>query len=74
MAFGARPFSCPAKDNLGPRMIALLVAALSEGVGEEWHLVTHHMEDELSEGPMKTGRESYHTLYLRKNLEQEAQD
>lgn len=70
MAFGARPFSCPAKENFGPRMIALLVAALSEGVGEGWHLVAYHTEDDLIEGPMKTGRESYRTMYLRRNLEE----
>ncbi|MCJ1310302.1 hypothetical protein MMC25_003964 [Agyrium rufum] len=33
--FGARPFACPARERFAPRMIALLVAALLEGMGME---------------------------------------
>lgn len=37
MAFGGKPYTCPAIDNFGPKMIGLLVAALWKSLKEEWN-------------------------------------
>ena len=39
MAFGVRPFACPAKPEFGPMMIGILMAAFADQVkSEEWHV------------------------------------
>ena len=39
MAFGSRPFMCPAKPEFGPMIIGILVAALAEFVSsDDWLL------------------------------------
>ncbi|MCJ1350680.1 MAG: hypothetical protein MMC33_000661 [Icmadophila ericetorum] len=68
--FGGKPFTCPAKQEFGPRMIGVLVAALVVGISEEydWRALCPH--DEISSNePLALARDSYETLTLvRKDL------
>lgn len=67
LPFGYGNLSCPAKGDFGPKIIGLLVAVLVEelGVGYDW--ATDLEEDRLDqEGPLRTARDSYATLKLRR--------
>ena len=65
MPFGWKSFTCPAKDDFGPRMIGLAIAALVAEFEHDWTWCAARGEDEISvDGPLKAGRDSYVTLGL----------
>ena len=66
MPFSGRPFLCPAKQDFGPRMIGVLVAALADCItAEDWTLENDGKEEDLYLGqPLMSGREEYHSLRL----------
>ncbi|OCK84823.1 hypothetical protein K432DRAFT_413699 [Lepidopterella palustris CBS 459.81] len=67
LAFGAKPFLCPAYNDFGVKMIALLTAALAEGVGKDWALEGKKgVLPEPGQGPMEGGRTAYEDCILRK--------
>lgn len=67
MPFGWKSFTCPAKDNFGPRMIGLAVAALVAEFEHDWTWCTSRDEDEIDVmGPLEAGRDSYITLGLER--------
>ncbi|GAB7365177.1 hypothetical protein MBLNU230_g6264t1 [Neophaeotheca triangularis] len=70
LAFGSKPFNCPAKRwtnkeklPFGVSMIALLVGALLEASGETW-TVEGDFAAEI--GPLDSGREAYKNVKLKK--------
>lgn len=66
LPFGSKPFTCPAKNDAGPRMIGALVAALLAVFGEGWEWVAMIPEDSIAgEEPLTLGRDCFHTLVLR---------
>lgn len=67
MPFGGSLFRCPAKEEFGPRMIGLLVAALAHGISKDngWTL----NNDEIWDGqgphpPLDSSREAYRSLSI----------
>ena len=62
LAFGAPPLICPAREEFGYMMIALIVGTLLEKFGDEWIFTVP--ADELADvrnvgKPLKTGRKDY---------------
>lgn len=50
MAFGVHPFVCPAKNEFGPMMIGILVAALAHHISaEDWHLELGEHTSEIAQ-------------------------
>lgn len=65
MPFGRSPFICPAQVKFGPKMAALLVAALSDGVPGDWKLYAETNQDILYEpGALPSGREFFKHWYI----------
>ncbi|OCK87808.1 uncharacterized protein K441DRAFT_670129 [Cenococcum geophilum 1.58] len=66
LAFGAKPFLCPASADFGFRTIALLTAALVIGIEEGGHnILRDHKKDYPMPGqPLESGREAYAALEL----------
>lgn len=69
MPFGSSPFLCPAKPKFGPRMIAILVAALVDAYSDgRYRLTTEntsgHMDLVEFDGPLRSERDSYESLLL----------
>lgn len=61
--FGGRRFTCPAGRDFGPRMIGVLVAALTESIrGDSWKLVGH-ISFKASE-PLDSDRQAYDQLQV----------
>lgn len=67
MPFGSKPFVCPAKPTFGPRVIGLLVGALSRGLrgGGEWR-VEGGVDVVGFGGRLKNERGAYDDMYLVK--------
>ncbi|MCJ1430136.1 hypothetical protein MMC29_008051 [Sticta canariensis] len=72
MPFGGDLFKCPAKEEFGPMMIGLLVAALVHGISKDngWAL----NNDEIWDGqgplpPLDSSREAYHSLSILRRRE-----
>ena len=66
MPFGKRPFLCPAQATFAYHAIAILVAALSQEVGNDWNLKPNPFESETQGLPLETDRDSYADLRLVK--------
>lgn len=70
LPFGSKPFTCPAKGDAGPRMIAVLVSALLEVFNDGWECKGTYYEDSIdgdrAGSPLKLGRDSYTTLRVIK--------
>ena len=67
MPFGWKSFTCPAKDDFGPRMIGLAVAALVAEFEHGWTWHAARSEDQIDvDGPLEAERDSYVTLQLSK--------
>lgn len=65
MPFGWKPFTCPAQDDFGPRMIGLAVGALVAEFEHGWTWCVARAEDKIDmKGPLEAGRDSYITLGL----------
>lgn len=66
--FGGRTFTCPAKQEFGPRVIGILVAALVEYITEEnWDIEyekTTKEEDVFSPGPLSSNRRAYGSIFF----------
>ena len=67
LPFGYRPFTCPAKDKFGPKMIGLLVATMVEGFQREkkdteiWEI--QEEGDEIAgSDPLSLEREAFSSL------------
>ncbi|KAI9702720.1 MAG: hypothetical protein M1820_006104 [Bogoriella megaspora] len=66
LAFGASPFTCPAKTEFAYRAIATLVGALTIEVGTDWTLSPNLNDSLPASEPMDTDREAYSELKLRR--------
>ena len=67
MPFGWKSLTCPAKDEFGPRMIGVAVAALVAEFKQDWTWSVSRNEDAIDrDGPLEAGRDAYTTLELRK--------
>ncbi|KAF2137767.1 uncharacterized protein K452DRAFT_291347 [Aplosporella prunicola CBS 121167] len=66
LSFGGGPFLCPARQDFGPRMLALLVGAFSTVVRDEWRVKGDHSSKIATEAPLDTGRDSYMSLQIEK--------
>lgn len=65
LAFGAKPFLCPASTDFGVRIIALLTATLLVGTEESGHDILRDHQDYPTPGqPLDSGREAYAALEL----------
>lgn len=66
MPFGGRPFICPAKQDFGPMMIGILVAAFTDCVTtEDWTPESDaEWESIYLERPLISEREAYYSLCL----------
>lgn len=64
--FGGKTFSCPAKHEFGPRVIAVLVAALTEYITEEnWDIGSEKTkEDVFSREPLSSNRRAYGSIFI----------
>ena len=59
MPFGGSRFVCPAKQDFGPRMIGLLVAALAKHIsGQEWSLFTRDEDEPCGYAPTHVTKET----------------
>ena len=69
LPFGSKPFACPAKNDAGPRMIGVLVAALLAVFNQDWECIAVHPEDRIDgDAPLSLGRGCYETLMLKEAL------
>jgi len=65
MPFGTKPFLCPARNQFGPWMIGMLVAALVAATEEGWTWKAESEADSIvADGPLSMEREDYGTLEL----------
>ena len=66
MPFGGGRFQCPAKKSgFGPRIIGLLVAAMTDSItADEWELESDENEQVISDKPLDSDRLAYETLSL----------
>ncbi|KAI9769118.1 MAG: hypothetical protein M1840_004469 [Geoglossum simile] len=65
MPFGWKPLVCPAKDEIGPMMIGILVAAMVVRIPGELSWQAIRKEDEIDwHNPLRQDRDSYMTLKL----------
>lgn len=64
--FGGKTFTCPAKQEFGPRVIGVLVAALAEYITEEnWDIECRETkEDIFSPGPLSSNRRAYGSIFV----------
>lgn len=64
--FGGKTFTCPAKQEFGPRVIGVLVAALTEYITEEtWDIESEKTkEDVFSRGPLSSNRRAYGSIFV----------
>ncbi|KAG8624604.1 hypothetical protein KVT40_007671 [Elsinoe batatas] len=83
LAFGAKPFVCPAKKgsggamSFGVAMVALVVGTLVAGMSpDEWFLeLSSDEEDAWYEGkPMRTGRSDYASAWLSEKCKEAVKD
>ena len=66
MPFGGKKFPCPAKEDFGPKIIGVLVAALVACIDVgEWELLDQQTLANL-ERPLDSGREAYRGVFLRR--------
>ena len=65
MPFGREPFLCPAQTKFAYWAIAILVAALSIEVKDEWMLDPDPLAGEAWNKPMETDREAYRDIILK---------
>lgn len=72
MPFGGKPFLCPAQADFGPRMIGILVAALTALISPQgWSLAlstdTGHRHFALGDAPLDSARTAYeHVILVRR--------
>lgn len=64
--FGGKTFTCPAKQEFGPRVIGVLVAALAEYITEvNWDVECEKTkEDVFSPGPLSSDRRAYGSIFV----------
>ena len=64
--FGGKTFTCPAKQEFGPRIIGVLVAALTEYITEENCDIESEKvkEDIFSRGPLSSNRRAYGSIFV----------
>lgn len=64
--FGGKTFTCPAKQEFGPRIIGVLVAALTEYITEENFDIESEKakEDIFSRGPLSSNRRAYGSVFV----------
>lgn len=64
--FGGKTFTCPAKQEFGPRIIGVLVAALTEYITEENCDIKSGKgnEDIFSRGPLSSNRRAYGSIFV----------
>lgn len=65
--FGGKAFTCPAKQEFGPRVIGVLVAALVEYITEEnWDIECEKTkEDVFFPGPLSSNRRAYGSIFVQ---------
>lgn len=67
MQFGYQPFVCPAKREVGPMMIGILVAAAVRYIGNKYfELLSVGSEQPIGDEPLKLAREEYTEFSLKK--------
>ncbi|EEA23583.1 hypothetical protein EYB25_006309 [Talaromyces marneffei] len=64
LAFGSKPFECPAKPTFGPRLIGLLIGILLEAFSDDCKLVSSTDETEFGLGMLSNDRSGWKDVYL----------
>lgn len=65
MPFGWRPLVCPAREEFGPKIIGLLVAAFVTEFLDGWGWKAAYPEDAIDgDGPLRSDRDGFKTLAL----------
>ncbi|KAL4781527.1 hypothetical protein BJX76DRAFT_359817 [Aspergillus varians] len=67
LAFGARPFLCPASQDFGPRVVGLIVGILLDVLGDEWVVELEgsgKMEKLGSGGVLRNDQDAYDGVFL----------
>lgn len=63
--FGGKTFTCPAKQEFGPRVIGVLVAALTEYItAENWDIESEAKEDIFSREPLSSNRRAHGSIFV----------
>jgi dihydroceramidase len=64
LAFGSKPFECPAKPTFGPRLVGLLIGILLEAFPDDCKLVSSTEEVEFGPGLLSNDRSGWEDVYL----------
>jgi dihydroceramidase len=64
LAFGSKPFQCPAKPKFGPRLVGLLIGILLKEFPDDYKLMSSKGEMEFGPGLLSNDRSGWEDVYL----------